>query len=132
MTAPTPRACSAWRGCSRRTRRTTGRSRSACLVSTWSDDPEPYPEMVRATVTPALCIVAQGAKTVMLGRDIYSYDASCLIAYAVDLPLAGQIVRASQREPFLVLKLELDPYKIAELSLKVYPHGVPSTQAAGA
>ena len=89
---------------------------------------KPYREMVRATVTPALCIVAQGAKIVMLGREVYSYDASRMIAYAVDLPVAGQIVRASQREPFLALKLDLDPYKIAELALRVYPHGVPSTR----
>jgi AraC-like DNA-binding protein len=77
---------------------------------------------------PALCIVAQGAKTVMLGREVYSYDASCLVAYAVDLPLAGQVTQASQREPFLVLVLKLDPYRIAELTLKVYPRGVPSPQ----
>jgi AraC-like DNA-binding protein len=89
---------------------------------------KPYPEMVRATVTPALCIVAQGAKIIMLGREIYPYDASRMIAYAVDLPVAGQIVRASQREPFLALKLDLDPYRIAELALKVYPHGVPTPQ----
>ena len=85
-------------------------------------------EMVRATVTPALCIVAQGAKVVMLGREVYSYDASRMIAYSVDLPLAGQVVQASQSEPFLALKLDLDPYKIAELALRVYPHGVPSPQ----
>jgi AraC-like DNA-binding protein len=85
-------------------------------------------EMVRATVTPALCIVAQGAKVVMLGREVYAYDASRMIAYSVDLPLAGQVVQASQSEPFLALKLDLDPYKIAELTLKVYPHGVPSPQ----
>jgi len=42
--------------------------------------------------------------------------------------VAGQIVRASQREPFLALKLCLDPYKIAELALKVFPHGVPGTR----
>ncbi len=89
---------------------------------------KPYREMVRATVTPALCIVAQGAKIVMLGREVYSYDASRMIAYAVDLPVAGQIVRASHSEPFLALKLELDPYRIAELALKVYPHGVPNPQ----
>jgi AraC-like DNA-binding protein len=81
--------------------------------------------MVRATVTPALCVVAQGAKVVMLGRDVYSYDASRMIVYAVDLPVAGHIVRASRREPFLALKLDLDPYKIADLVLKVYPGGVP-------
>jgi AraC-like DNA-binding protein len=88
----------------------------------------PSREMVRATITPALCIVAQGAKIVMLGREVYSYDASRMIAYAVDLPVAGQIVRASHREPFLALKLDLEPYHIAELALKVFPHGVPPPQ----
>jgi AraC-like DNA-binding protein len=85
-------------------------------------------EMERATVTPTLCIVAQGAKAVMLGREVYAYDASRMAAYAVDLPIAGQVIRASQREPFLVLVLKLDPYKIAELTLRVYPHGVPRPQ----
>lgn len=88
----------------------------------------PSREMVRATITPALCIVAQGAKIVMLGREVYSYDASRMIAYAVDLPVAGQIVRASPSEPFLALKLDLDPYRIAELAVRVFPHGVPTPQ----
>ena len=90
----------------------------------------PTRALERATVPPTLCIVAQGAKTVMLGGEVYSYDASRLVAYAVDLPIAGQVIRASQREPFLVLVIELDPYKIAELTLKVYPHGVPSPNSS--
>jgi AraC-like DNA-binding protein len=89
----------------------------------------PTHEMVRATVMPSVCIVAQGAKTVMLGREVYSYDASCLAAYAIDLPIAGQVTRATQRRPFLVLVLKLDPYRIAELTLKAYPHGVPPSQS---
>jgi AraC-like DNA-binding protein len=87
-------------------------------------------EMVRATVSPAFCIVAQGAKVVTLGRETYAYDASRMIAYSVELPVAAQIVRASHREPFLALKLDLHAYKIAELTLKVYPHGVPSVRDA--
>jgi AraC-like DNA-binding protein len=83
-------------------------------------------DMVRATVSPALCIVAQGAKVVVLGRQVFAYDSSRMIAYSVELPVAAQIVRASHREPFLALKLDLHGYKIAELSLKVFPHGVPS------
>ena len=83
-------------------------------------------DMVRATVSPALCIVAQGAKVIVLGREVFAYDSSRMIAYSVELPVAAQIVRATQREPFLALKLDLDAYKIAELSLKVFPHGVPS------
>jgi AraC-like DNA-binding protein len=83
-------------------------------------------DMVRATVSPALCVVAQGAKVVVLGRELYAYDSSRMIAYSVELPVAAQIVRASHREPFLALKLDLHGYKIAELSLKVFPHGIPS------
>jgi hypothetical protein len=83
-------------------------------------------DMVRATVSPALCVVAQGAKVVVLGREVYAYDASRMIAYSVELPVAAQIVRATRREPFLALKLDLHGYKIAELSLRVFPHGVPS------
>jgi AraC-like DNA-binding protein len=83
-------------------------------------------DMVRATVSPALCIVAQGAKVVVLGRQVFAYDSSRMIAYSVELPVAAQIVRATHREPFLALKLDLHGYKIAELSLKVFPHGVPS------
>ena len=67
--------------------------------------------MVRATVSPALCIVAQGAKVVALGRETYAYDASRMIAYSVELPVAAQIVRASHREPFLALKLDLHAYR---------------------
>jgi len=86
----------------------------------------PGRQMVRATVMPTFCVVAQGAKTVMLGREVFSYDATRMVAYAVDLPIAGQLVRASVREPFLALVLRLDPYRIAELALKVFPHGVPT------
>lgn len=88
----------------------------------------PAHEMERAAVMPTFCVVAQGEKIVMLGRETFSYDASRMVVYAVDLPIAGQIVRASAREPFLALVLKLDPYKVAELTLKVFPHGVPSQQ----
>lgn len=92
----------------------------------------PDREMVRGTVPPAFCVVAQGAKVVMLGSEVFSYDASRMFAYAVDLPIAGQVVRASVREPFLALVLRLDPYRIAELALKVFPHGVPGSHESRA
>jgi hypothetical protein len=48
-----------------------------------------------------------------------------LIAFSVDLPVTAQITRASYSQPFLAFRLDLDPHKIAELVLKVYPHGLP-------
>ncbi len=83
------------------------------------------PELVHALQQPALCIVAQGAKSVLLGQEVYQYDASRMLVYSVDLPVAAQVTKASPAEPYLSFKLDLDPHKIAELVLKVYAHGLP-------
>jgi AraC-like DNA-binding protein len=85
-------------------------------------------ELVHVVQVPALCIIAQGAKRVMLGQEVYEYDASSMMVYSVDVPLASRVTRASQDEPYLSFRLDLDPRKIAELVLKVYPHGLPRAQ----
>lgn len=85
-------------------------------------------ECVHALRLPSLCIAAQGAKTVIVGQEIYEYDASRLIVFSVALPVAAQITRASYSEPYLALKLDLDARKIAELVLKVYPRGLPPVE----
>jgi len=85
-------------------------------------------ECVHALRLPSLCIVAQGAKTVIVGQEVYEYDASRMIVFSVALPVAAQITQASRSEPYLGLKLDLDPHKIAELVLKVYPRGLPPVQ----
>ena len=77
---------------------------------------------------PSLCLVAQGAKTVIVGQEVYEYDASRMIVFSVALPVASQITQASQSEPYLALRLDLDAQKIAELALKAYPHGLPPIQ----
>lgn len=84
-----------------------------------------YTELVHGVQVPALCIVAQGAKSVTVGSEVYEYDASRMIAFSVDLPVAAQVTRASQAEPFLGFRLDLDRHKVAELLLKVYPNGLP-------
>jgi len=77
---------------------------------------------------PCLSIVAQGAKTVIVGDEVFEYDASRMLVYSVALPVAAQITQASHSEPYLALRLDIDPHKIAELALKVYPHGLPPVQ----
>ncbi len=81
---------------------------------------------------PSLCIVVQGAKTVIVGQDVYEYDASRMMVFSVALPVASQVTRASQSEPYLGFKLDLDPHKIADLVLKVYPQGLPPVQERSA
>ena len=85
-------------------------------------------ECAHALRLPSLCFIAQGAKTVIVGEEIYEYDPSRMLVFSVALPVAAQVTRASYSEPYLALRLDLDPHKIAELVLKVYPHGLPPIQ----
>jgi AraC-like DNA-binding protein len=85
-------------------------------------------QCVHALRLTSLGIVAQGAKTVIVGQEVYECDASRMIVFSAALPGAAQITQASPSEPYLALKLDLDPHKIAELVLKVYPHGLPTVQ----
>lgn len=85
-------------------------------------------DCVHALHLPALCIIAQGAKTTIVGQEVYEYDASRMLVFSVALPVAAQIKRASFSEPYLALRLDLDPHKIAELVLKVFPYGLPPVQ----
>jgi AraC-like DNA-binding protein len=73
---------------------------------------------------PALCLVAQGSKSVQIGPDAYGYDPQRLMVYSVNLPIAFRVTQASLTKPFLTFKLDLDPARIAALSLKLFPHGL--------
>jgi hypothetical protein len=88
-------------------------------------------EPTYATMRPAVCIVAQGAKVVMLGRDVVEYDPARVLVFAVDLPMSSQVIRASRKEPYLGFILDLDPARVAELATRVYPKGIPNTRHKG-
>ena len=55
-----------------------------------------------------------------------------MIVFSVALPVAAQVTQANHSKPYLSFKLDLDPRKIAELVLKVYPRGVPPVQERSA
>ena len=82
-------------------------------------------ELIHGVASPGLCIVAQGAKKVFLGTEVFDYDATRMLVYSVDVPISGRITRATAEEPFLCLKIDLDPERIADLTLRVYPNGLP-------
>jgi AraC-like DNA-binding protein len=82
-------------------------------------------EAAYATLGPALCVAAQGAKVVMLGREVLEYDPAHLLVLAVDLPISSQVTRASRKDPYLGFTPDLDPARVAELAARVYPRGIP-------
>ena len=87
-----------------------------------------YTELVHTSWQPGLCIVAQGAKRVLLGQHVYEYDEARMLVAAVEVPVAAQVTRVSLAEPYLCLRLDFDPQRITELVWKVYPHGLPRVQ----
>jgi AraC-like DNA-binding protein len=89
-------------------------------------------ECVHALRLPSLCIIAQGAKTVIVGQEVYEYDPSRMIVFSVALPVAAQVTQASHPKPYLSFKLDLDPRKIVELVLKVFPRGLTPVQERSA
>jgi len=82
-------------------------------------------ELTHAVVRSAACLIAQGAKSVMIGDDVFEYAEAQIAVYSVDVPVAAQVTRASHAEPYLNLMIDLDPRKVAELATKVYPNGLP-------
>lgn len=63
-----------------------------------------------------LGIIAQGCKEVVLGPEIYRFDAGYYTAVPVDLPVVHRIAVASPRKPFLALLIDLDPLVLSEIS----------------
>jgi AraC-like DNA-binding protein len=67
----------------------------------------------------------------MLGREVLEYDPEHLLVLTVGLPISSQVTRASRKDPYLGFVLELDPTRIAELALRVYPRGIPKASDIG-
>ncbi len=66
------------------------------------------PTALCAVYEPTLCIILQGKKETLLGKETYHYGAAQYIVVTVDLPLSGLIVEATPDEPYLGVKLSLD------------------------
>jgi len=64
---------------------------------------------------PSICLVAQGAKRVLLGDDTYVYDTHHFLITSVDIPTVWEIIEASREKPCLGLVLKLDQREILQL-----------------
>lgn len=72
----------------------------------------------RHTVDRAVfCVVAQGAKSILVNEERHVYDASKYLVVSLDLPLVGQVVEASPERPFLGLSITLDAAELGALCL---------------
>ena len=71
-----------------------------------------------AVFEPALCLVAQGTKRVMLMGNSFIYGPEQCLVVSVDLPATGQVIEATPDVPFLSLRLDLEPGQLGALMLE--------------
>jgi len=72
-------------------------------------------EPISGMYEPSICMVAQGAKRVLLGDDTYVYDPHHYLITSVHLPTVVQITEASREKPYLGLRLTFDDRELAQL-----------------
>lgn len=64
---------------------------------------------------PSVCLVAQGAKRVLLGDEEYVYDANHYLITSVGLPVTSNVIEASREKPVLGLVMRVDLQGVARL-----------------
>src|ERR1051325_10046723 len=75
-------------------------------------------EMAHSVFKPAFCVIAQGSKQVLLGEDVFRYDPGHYLISTVDLPIISQVVEASEEQPYLSFRLNLDASLIASVMME--------------
>lgn len=68
---------------------------------------------------PSLCVIAQGSKAVQLGDREIVYGALSYMVSSVDLPVNGWVVDATPENPYLAVKISIDPAEVADLVLQL-------------
>ncbi|MFD4676092.1 AraC family transcriptional regulator N-terminal domain-containing protein [Lentzea sp. NPDC058450] len=78
-----------------------------------SGEVQPEPLLDR----PVLCVVVAGSKVATMGRRTIRFEPHTCTVTSIDLPVTGVRVDATEAEPFLGMRLLLDPLVVRELLL---------------
>lgn len=104
--------------------------------------PTPLPELTvvmrdkKSVATPGMyrpevCFVLQGEKDVWVGNKVYHYNPTSYVVSCIDVPAIAQVVTASSRQPFVCLKLELQPSVVYEILQETDPAKLPNEGSEG-
>ena len=68
---------------------------------------------------PSFYVVQQGAKQTILNEEKLKYAQGQYLAVAVDLPLIGEVTKASKNEPYLCIQIDIDIQTMTEIAIKL-------------
>lgn len=75
----------------------------------------PYPRLYTVH-KPSLCFIAQGTKEVSVGDLVLRYAAEEFLYSSVELPMTGEVLRATPSKPYLCLVLAIEPSAVFDLA----------------
>jgi AraC-like DNA-binding protein len=85
-------------------------------------------QRVHGVSEPSFCVIAQGSKVILLGDAVFRYDPANYLISTMKLPLIGEVVEASPRQPYLSFRLVLDPSVVTSVMVE---SGVVQTRGEG-
>ncbi|HLS67838.1 MAG TPA: AraC family transcriptional regulator [Kiloniellales bacterium] len=71
---------------------------------------------IHAVYKPMVCVVLQGAKHMIVGRQERIVTAGQTVIVSADMPVVGRILRASREQPYLAVSVELEMATLRELA----------------
>ena len=89
---------------------------------------QPHEELTYMLSQPSICIIAQGAKRVMLAKESFEYDQSKMVVYAAEVPIHVMITQASVALPHFCLVIPINPKALNRLVQTVFADGVPKME----
>ena len=75
-------------------------------------------EPLHSVYEPVFCVIAQGSKEIFLSNERYVYDPSHYLLVTAELPLVSRLLEASKDQPYLALRLELDPTLVGSVMVE--------------
>jgi len=73
----------------------------------------------RGMLEPSMCLMLQGEKQMLVGERVLRYGAGCYVQAGTAMPVSGQVVRATDAEPYYGIRVDLDPKELAAFMLEM-------------
>ena len=70
---------------------------------------------------PQMLFAAQGSKNLYVGDQCFRYDPRHMMVLSIPLPLEGEIPAASKEDPYLAVKISIQPQLVHELTQQMEP-----------
>lgn len=77
---------------------------------------------IESVSEPLFAIVVQGEKKLSLNEEFFQYGVAQYLVMSVDLPLSVCMIEATPAQPYLGLKLNLDPVQLCEIIAQTNPN----------